>query len=24
LCVMKMVEPNGNYTVYDTPVKEFK
>jgi outer membrane lipoprotein-sorting protein len=24
LCVMKMVEPNGNYTVYNTPVKEFK
>lgn len=23
LCVMKMVEPNGNYTVYDTPVKNF-
>ena len=24
LCIMKMVEPNGNYTVYETPVKEFK
>ncbi|MBR4882681.1 MAG: hypothetical protein IKU18_02260 [Bacteroidales bacterium] len=23
LCVMKMVEPNGNYTVYETPVKKF-
>ncbi len=23
LCVMKMEEANGNYTVYDTPVKEF-
>lgn len=23
LCVMKMEEPNGNYTVYDTPVKTF-
>lgn len=24
LCIMKMIEPNGNYTVYETPVKEFK
>ena len=23
LCVMKMEEPNGNFTVYDTPVKTF-
>lgn len=23
LCVMKMEEANGNYTVYDTPVKRF-
>lgn len=23
LCIMKMVEPNGNYTVYETPAKKF-
>jgi len=23
LCVMKMEEPNGNYTIYDTPIKTF-
>mgnify|MGYP003297370487 CR=1 FL=1 len=23
LCVMKIFEPNGNYTVYETPVKKF-
>ena len=23
LCIMKMIEGNGNYTVYETPVKEF-
>ncbi len=23
LCVMRMEEPNGNYTIYDTPVKTF-
>ena len=23
LCIMKMVEGNGNYTVYETPYKEF-
>ena len=24
LCIMTMVEPNGNFTVYHTPVKNFK
>ena len=23
LCIMKMVEPNGNYTIYETPAKKF-